>query len=203
MFTGIITHIGKVENIVSCKNHDLSISISIPNQNLNRNLDIGCSISCCGICLTLTKKTNHQDSIILSFEVSQETVEKTNISHWAKNQEINLEFSLRAGDELGGHLVSGHIDNTALINKISQIDDSYQFLIGIPPNLEKFICQKGSITLDGVSLTVNEVTNGEFSVNIIKHTFENTNFHSKKIGDRLNLEIDNIARYLQRLNNTK
>ncbi len=195
MFTGIITNIGSVANLTYSSNQDLLITINLPYQ-IKRNLEIGCSISCSGVCLTLVR----QESSSLIFQASPETLNKTNIKNWQINDKINIEFSLRIGDELGGHLVAGHIDDVVKVKKINPINnDSWQFIIELPQNLQKFIAPKGSVVLNGVSLTVNEVFADEFSVNIIKHTFDHTNFSNLKIDDHINLEVDLIARYLEKL----
>lgn len=203
MFTGIITNLAIVKNLSSLVNQDLLIAIELKNQKINRRLEIGCSIACNGICLTLIKKTHSWfklSNLLLYFQASPETLAKTTIQSWKINDKINLEFALRAGDELGGHLVSGHVDDVVKIAEIKPINnDSTQFFITLPSRFKKFIAPKGSIVLNGVSLTINEVSENNFSVNIIKHTFDHTNFGNLKIGDNLNLEIDLIARYLQQL----
>jgi riboflavin synthase len=201
MFTGIITNIGVVKNLSYLANQDLLIALELPHQ-IDRSLEIGCSIACNGVCLTLVKKIASNNSLIvgLEFQASSETLSKTNINHCKIGNKINLEFALRMGDELGGHLVAGHVDDVAKILEIQPINnDSWRFTIDLPQNLRKFIATKGSVVLNGVSLTVNEVFADTFSVNIIKHTFDNTNFSNLKIGDYLNLEVDLIARYLEKL----
>ena len=200
MFTGIITHIANVKNISSLIDQDLLIGLELENRPIDRDIKIGCSISCNGICLTLVEKLSYHSRLLLNFQVSLETLNKTNIKNWKIGNKINLEFSLRIGDELGGNMVIGHIDDTSLVQKIKAINnDSWQFIIKTPKNLKKFIAPKGSIVLNGVSLTVNEVTDNIFSINIIKHTFNNTNFNKLKVGDYLNLEVDLIARHLDKL----
>jgi len=202
MFTGIINHIGNVQNLSHYSNQDLLVTLELSEQ-INRNLEIGCSIACNGVCLTLVKVVSGQFSVVsLEFQASPETLSKTNIKNWKIGDKINLEFALRMGDELGGHLVSGHIDDVVQVKKINLVNnDSWQFFIELSQNLKKFIAPKGSVVLNGVSLTVNEVLDDSFSVNIIKHTFDNTNFANLKAGDYLNLEVDLIARYLERLVN--
>ncbi len=199
MFTGIITNIGKVEKVKKNESSDLLLTISLPEKSFKRKLEIGCSIACNGICLTLITKKNLQKAVFLSFQASKETCDKTTISNWEKDQKINLEFALRVGDELGGHMVLGHIDDVIKITKIKKIKESHQFTFLAPKNLMKFISEKGSVTIDGTSLTVNEVNKNSFSVNIISHTLENTIFSNYKIGDQLNIEIDAMARYVYKM----
>jgi riboflavin synthase len=201
MFTGIVSHLASIKALQQGSNEDLLITLSINNiKNLDRTLEIGCSISCLGACLTLIKKEQDGEGFLLDFQASKETINKTNIKNWHVDKVVNIEFALRVGDELGGHLVSGHIDGFVKVKSIENIDQSSIFTFKINKEFRKFICQKGSVTLDGVSLTVNNVNDDEFQVNIIDHTFNNTNFNSLKVGDEVNLEIDQIARYLSNLN---
>lgn len=205
MFTGIITHLGILKQIISTPNRDtlITISLSLPlnyNEKQARSLEIGCSIACNGICLTLIKKNQLEErKFELDFQASQETVNKTNIQNWKIGEIINIEFSLKIGDELGGHLVSGHIDETVEICNISAVKDSWQFYFSLTASSKQFIAPKGSATINGVSLTINEVFQNRFMINIVPHTFENTNFKYYKIGDLCNLEVDLIARYLANL----
>jgi riboflavin synthase len=200
MFTGIVKFIGKVTELSKSADKDLLINIKIQNtpQGFFQSLDIGCSISCNGICLTLLEKKSTSD-IEVKFEASQETISKTNLKNWQVGDMVNIEPSLKIGDELGGHLVSGHVDDVTKIQSISQKDSSYIFLLSIPQSLKKFISSKGSIVLNGVSLTINKVNENSFEVNLINHSFKNTTFQDAKIGDKVNLEIDMIARYLNNL----
>ncbi|MCE2687822.1 MAG: riboflavin synthase [Rickettsiales bacterium] len=207
MFTGIITHLGVVKKIINNRNQDTLITISLnlssnQNEKQAKGLEIGCSIACNGICLTLIKKNQLENQKFeLDFQASQETINKTNIHKWKIGQIINIEFSLKIGDELGGHLVSGHIDETIEICNILSVKDSWQFYFSITESNKKFIIPKGSATINGVSLTINETSQNNFMINIIPHTFENTNFKYCKIGDLCNLEVDLIARYLANLIN--
>lgn len=198
MFTGIITNLGRVKTLDYDSNKDLFIQISTKN-NIERKLEIGCSIACNGICLTLTKKEISADNLIFSFQASQETLDKTTIKNWQINQLINLEFALRMGDELGGHMVLGHVDDVAKIVALDKLQDSHLISFQFNKDLCKFIAPKGSICLNGVSLTINLVQDDVFSVNLVEHSFKNTAFGEAKIGDLVNLEIDAIARYLERL----
>lgn len=194
MFTGIITHIAKVKNLSRLKNQDLLITLEVPK--IDRKLEIGCSIACNGVCLTLVKKTQ----TLISFQASPETLNKTNVKNWKIGDKINIEFSLRMGDELGGHLVLGHVDKTVKVKQIKAVNkDSTCFVFELPKNFQKFITPKGSVVLNGASLTINKVSKSNFDVNIIKHTLNHTNFSELKIGDEINLEIDMIARYLEKL----
>lgn len=199
MFTGIITHIGQITELNKSPQQDLVVEIAITETNLKRNLDIGCSIACNGICLTLIEKNLAAKQILLKFQASAETQNKTNILKWKINDLVNIEFSLRAGDELGGHMVLGHVDDVSKIINISQSDESWIFQFSIPSAVKNHISKKGSITINGTSLTVNNVTESYFDVTIIPHTFDHTNFSQSKIGDMVNIEIDMIARYLEKL----
>lgn len=205
MFTGIITNLGVLKQIIRTPNQDtlITILLNLPlnhNEKQARNLEIGCSIACNGICLTLIKKNQIEDQKFeLDFQASQETINKTNIHKWKIGEIINIEFSLKIGDELGGHLVSGHIDETVEICNILAVKDSWQFYFSLTASNKQFIAPKGSATINGVSLTINEASQNSFMINIVPHTFENTNFKYCKIGDLCNLEVDLIARYLANL----
>lgn len=196
MFTGIITHLGKITSINHVANKDSKITIALPKNTVKKKLKIGCSIACEGVCLTLVEQNIVKENINLSFYASKETCDLTTLKNIKKNQQVNIEFSLKLGDELGGHLVLGHVDQTTKITDIQTVKDSWIFTFATTQNIEKFIAKKGSITINGVSLTVNEVANKSFKVNIIKHTFDNTTFKNLEINDLVNLEIDVIARYV-------
>lgn len=199
MFTGIITHLGEVRSLTFNKSRDLLLKISADKNKIERNLEIGCSIACNGVCLTLIKKEISGKKITFSFEASKETCNKTTLENWIIGQKINLEFALRIGDEFGGHMVLGHVDSICKIVKIETVKNSHKFTFLTPKNLAKFISPKCSATLDGISLTVNEVTKNYFSVNVISHTLSNTNLQNAQVGDFVNLEIDVIARYVSQL----
>lgn len=196
MFTGIITNAGIVESISRNNKSDILLQVSTLKKNVSRTLEIGCSIACNGICLTLLEKKISGQKVIFSFQASKETEQKTTLNQWQIGQEINLEFALRVGDELGGHMVLGHVDATAKIIQIKKIKDSHLFEFQAPKDLLPFIVKKGSVTIDGISLTVNETNSDKFSINAIKHTLENTNLQHQKIGNLVNLEIDTLARYI-------
>ena len=199
MFTGIITNLANVESLNRNKSQDLLLKISTDKSKIERKLEIGCSIACNGVCLTLIEKKIAGKKIIFSFQASNETCDKTTLKNWQIGKEINLEFAMRMGDEFGGHMVLGHVDATSQIKAIKRIKDSHKFTFSAPKNLMKFIAAKGSVTLDGTSLTVNEVEKNQFSINAIEHTLKNTAFKNSQIGDLVNLEIDAIARYVSNL----
>ena len=203
MFTGIVSHIGKVENISHPNDWELSISVQKSLQlehsfNFDK-LIIGASIACSGICLTLKKISDN----VLFFDVSDETASKTNFLNWKIGAIVNLEKSLKVGDELGGHFVYGHVDTTSKVRSIEKINGSYKILFYVQDQFMKYFSPKGSVSIDGVSLTVNEVYSDTFSVNIIPHTWAYTSFLNFKIGTVVNIEIDILARYLERLNAKK
>ena len=191
MFTGIITDVGEILSI-NLNNGKIKISSKF-NHN---DIDIGASICCSGICLTVIEKDKHKNHSYFCFEVSQETISCTSVKFWKKNTKINLEKSLRFGDEVGGHLVTGHIDCLGEIVSINKSKNSNVFKIKYPKEYKRFVASKGSICLDGISLTINEVFDDFFSVNIIPHTEENTSWSKISKGDSINIEFDVLARYV-------
>ena len=203
MFTGIVSHIGKVENISHPNDWELSISVQKTLQlehsfNFDK-LIIGASIACSGICLTLKKISDD----LLFFDVSDETAAKTNFLDWKIGTIVNLEKSLKVGDELGGHFVYGHVDTTSKIRSIEKINGSYKILFYVQDQFMKYFSPKGSVSIDGVSLTVNEVFSDTFSVNIIPHTWAYTSFLNFKIGTVVNIEIDILSKYVRNYLNEK
>ena len=193
MFTGIVTDIGKIIELE--KRGDLRARVET-NYDMS-TVAIGASIACDGICLTVIKTGSNWFDV----EISAESVEKTHLkfSTWVIGASVNLERALRVGDELGGHIVSGHVDGVVEIVDMKDEGDSTRFVFLAPSDLQKFIAPKGSVALNGTSLTVNEVHSSKFGVNVIPHTKEVTTWGSSKIGDFLNLEIDTLARYVARL----
>ena len=193
MFTGIVTDIGKIIELE--KRGDLRARVET-NYDMS-TVAIGASIACDGICLTVIKTGSNWFDV----EISAERVEKTHLKFntWAIGASVNLERALRVGDELGGHIVSGHVDGVVEIVDMKDEGDSTRFVFLAPSDLQKFIAPKGSVALNGTSLTVNEVHSSKFGVNVIPHTKEVTTWGSSKIGDFLNLEIDTLARYVARL----
>ena len=203
MFTGIITDIGKIIDIN--QKGDLEVKIHT-NYDL-KTLQIGASISHDGICLTVTDIDISNQNNSYSVEISAETVSKTNIlkeqTKWINGKRINLERPLKVGDELGGHIVTGHIDGLAKVVELFEEGDSTRMTFEIPDHLSLYIASKGSVCLNGTSLTVNEVNKKTFGINFIPHTKENTTWGETKIGDYVNLEIDVLARYVAKINNSK
>ena len=203
MFTGIISHIGEIKSI--SHPNDWEISIAIKNNDTskisleNEHLLVGASISCSGICLTLKKISNN----LLFFDISNETASKTNFLNWKVGSFINIERSLKVGEELGGHFVYGHVDTTARIHSIEKDEGSYKISFITDSDYIKYIATKGSVSIDGVSLTVNEVGFKSFCVNIIPFTWSNTSFNYYIKNTIVNIEIDILARYLERLNAVK
>ncbi|MDY0883228.1 riboflavin synthase [Dongia soli] len=191
MFTGIITDLGKVLEITPGAVTRLKIGTAFDTAGI----DLGASIACNGICLSVVEKAPGW----VAFEASNETIDKTTLGDWKAGTPVNLERALKLGDELGGHMVSGHVDGVGRITDIRQDGGSTRIDIEAPANLARSIAAKGSITVDGVSLTVNEVNGPVFGVNIIPITQTATNLGVAKSGIRVNLEIDLIARYVARL----
>lgn len=191
MFTGIISAIGRIDDIQ--KPGDWRLKITTPWDCAK--IDLGASIACSGVCLTVIER----DADWFAVEVSAESLSRTTIGTWQAGTQINLERALRLGDELGGHIVSGHVDGLAIIDQITRSGDSHELKISVPDALSKFIAEKGSVSLDGVSLTVNAIEGSRFGVNIIDHTWGHTTLGHATIGQHLNLEIDMLARYVSRL----
>jgi riboflavin synthase len=191
MFTGIITDLGRVKRLRRGDLVDLTIATAFDTSTI----PLGASIGCSGACLTVVAIAPEEFSV----KASAETLACTTIGSWGPGTPVNLERPLRVGDELGGHLVSGHVDGIARILERRPEAESVRFLFGVPEELERLIAPKGSVALDGVSLTVNEVSGTHFGVNIIPHTLACTNFGTAVPGQQMNLEIDVIARYVARL----
>ncbi len=195
MFTGIITDIGAVKAVTRGSDTRFDIATSYDMATVA----IGASIACSGACLTVIEKSDGWFAV----EASQETLDKTTAGDWRDGTPLNLERALKVGDELGGHIVTGHVDGVGSVHALSPVGGSLKIDIEAPESLAKFIAEKGSVTVDGVSLTVNTVLGSMFSVNIIPHTQSETTLGKLQAGDRVNLEIDVLARYVARLNDVK
>ena len=193
MFTGIITDMGRL--VALDQRGDLRARIQTSYDT--SGIDIGASIACDGVCLTVVALGADWFDV----DISAETVEKTNIGRngWAVNRRINLERALKVGDELGGHIVSGHVDGVAEITAMLEEGDSTRVTLRAPDALARFIAPKGSVALNGTSLTVNDGDGAEFGINFIPHTKEMTTWGQARVGDAVNLEIDTLARYVARL----
>ncbi|MBT0958815.1 riboflavin synthase [Alphaproteobacteria bacterium KMM 3653] len=191
MFTGIVTDIGRITALEQAG--DLTARITTGYDT--GTIDIGASIACAGVCLTVVTKGPDWFEV----QISAETIEKTNISSWTIGGAVNLERALKVGDELGGHIVSGHVDGTATLLEITPEGDSTRLTFEAPADLARFIAPKGSVTLDGTSLTVNEVEGTRFGINVIPHTQAVTTWGQVEAGQKINLEIDTLARYVARL----
>ena len=203
MFSGIISALGIVKNITYNNIYTVDIEIIKINledfENPENLIKVGCSIACSGVCLTLTKKNNN----ILTFDISRETMSKTNLSHWEVGNFVNLERALRVGDEIGGHFVTGHVDTVLELQKILEEDGSKILYINLNKEIAPYIASKGSVTIEGISLTVNDVKNDYFNVNIIPFTWDNTNLKSIRVNDFVNVEIDLLSRYLVNYHNKR
>ncbi len=194
MFTGIVTDLGEVLQLE--QKGDLRARIATGYDT--GRIDIGASIACEGVCLTVIALGSVPRNWF-DVEISAETVSKTNLSGWTVGKRLNLERALKVGDELGGHIVSGHVDGVAEVVAIRPEGDSLRVTFRAPEDLAKFIAPKGSVALNGTSLTVNEVDGRDFGINFIPHTQKVTTWGGVKLGDRVNLEVDTMARYVARL----
>ena len=196
MFTGIITDIGTITAVEP--RGDLRVTIATGNPTAD--IAIGASVACSGVCLTVVARSGQAFTV----DVSAETLRHTAERQWTPGYRLNLERALKVGDELGGHIVTGHVDAVGTVVETGAEGDSLRVAIAVPPDLAPFIAPKGSVALDGVSLTVNSVTDQPdgsaiFTVNIIPHTAQWTTFDTIKAGDAVNIEIDTLARYLSRM----
>ncbi|MGB3407857.1 MAG: riboflavin synthase [Jannaschia sp.] len=195
MFTGIVTDIGTIRALE--QRGDLRVRIGTRFDAAG--IDMGASIACDGCCLTVVGKGTDGEGHWFDVDVSAESLSKTALGSWGEGSGVNLERSLRVGDELGGHIVSGHVDGVATILSITPEGDSRRYAFEAPTALARFIAQKGSVALNGTSLTVNEVAGTTFGVNMIPHTQAVTTWGRAQVGDAVNLEIDTLARYVARL----
>ena len=195
MFTGIVSDIGTIE--AAERQGDLRVRVATAYET--DGIDLGASVSCSGVCLTVVDKGPGW----MAFDVSGETISRTAEGQWTAGRRLNLERALRLGDELGGHIVTGHVDGIGTVKDVHEEDGSHRVTIAAGPEIAPYVAAKGSITVDGVSLTVNDIRDTEsgveFMLNIIPHTAAVTTFGGLKPGQAVNLEIDVLARYLQRM----
>ena len=201
MFTGIVTDLGEVRSVKPRADNlvRLAISCGYPRDGIA----LGASIACNGVCMTVVDTGEDSGRTWFAVDAAAETLRLTTVGRWKQGERINLERALKMGDELGGHLVSGHVDGLARVLTREDLTDMARFTLRAPHALARFIAPKGSVALDGVSLTVNTVEGDDFSVLIIPHTLQVTTFGALKTGDEINLEIDTMARYAARLMETK
>lgn len=192
MFTGLVSDVGEV---VARDGGRFTVRSGYKADTIA----LGASIAHDGCCLTALEMRADGEGSIYELDVSNETLSKTTLGDWMPGRRINLERSLKAGDELGGHIVMGHVDGVAVIRDIRPDGESRRFVLEAPAELARFIASKGSVALDGTSLTVNEVEGVRFGINLIPHTLAVTTWGGKRVGDRINLEIDPLARYVARL----
>jgi riboflavin synthase len=195
MFTGLITDVGTIRGLE--RRGDLRVRIGTGYDPAS--IEIGASICCDGCCLTAVDRGRDADGAWFDVDASAETLEKTRLGDWREGTRVNLERSLRLGDEMGGHIVSGHVDGVARIARVAPQGDSLRLLFEAPEALARYVAPKGSVALNGTSLTVNEVEGVRFGVNLIPHTREVTTWGEAREGDRVNMEIDMLARYVARL----
>jgi len=198
MFTGIVTDVGRITHV--SRNGDTRVRIASAYEA--EGIDIGASIACAGVCLTVVDRAAGDGGAWFDVDVSAETLSKTNLAAWKEGSRVNLERALKVGDEMGGHVVTGHVDGVAEVISASAEGDSTRVVFRVPAALSRFIAEKGSVTLNGTSLTVNEVDGATFGVNLIPHTKDVTTWGGVAVGDRVNLEIDVLARYVARLAET-
>lgn len=194
MFTGIVTDIGEIVSVdPGGKEGDRRFVIATKHDMTP--IAIGASIACSGCCLTVIEKGAGRFAV----EVSAESLDKTHLGDWTVGSRLNLELSLKLGDELGGHLVYGHVDGVGKIVSMMPEGGSVRFVFEAPTEVARFVAAKGSIAIDGISLTVNEVDGNRFGVNVISHTQAVTTLGQARVGQRVNLEVDMLARYVARL----
>ncbi len=192
MFSGIIENFGKVKELKKKGDYLLRLSTNLKINDVKK----GSSISCNGVCLTAHTIRKNGNFVDIDFDVSKETLKCTNLSNLRKGSLINIEKSLKVGDEISGHFVFGHVDCTTKVLSINKTNQSYEISLAITKEIKKFIVRKCSIALNGVSLTVNKASKGIFSINIVPYTWKNTNFHLIRKGEIINVEVDMLARYV-------
>lgn len=194
MFTGLVIDVAAVTKVEKRGDTLFHIATSLPEETFQ----LGASIACSGACMTVTASGSEKGVSWFEFEASAESLDKTTLKDWQGGTMVNLEASLKLGDAMGGHLVSGHIDGVAEVTGIGSDGDSHPLRFQVPDKFAPYIAEKGSIAIDGVSLTINRVEGASFEVNIIPHTWGATCFQFLEVGDKVNFEVDMLARYVAR-----
>ena len=192
MFSGIVEQVGKINKVVDQGDHYLTIRTTF----LKKNIKIGSSVCCNGVCLTVHTIKQNKRYLELSFDVSKETISCTNFKYLKNGSLINLEKSLRVGDEISGHFVFGHVDTISRLKSLKKIGKSFMLEFSLPKNIKKLVTKKGSIAINGISLTVNKAIKDSFFVNIVDYTWNHTNLSKIVVGDIVNIEVDMLARYV-------
>lgn len=196
MFTGLVSDVGRIERIAD---RDNLRRIRIASHYAPESIALGASIACGGPCLTVVEHGPAEGGAWFEVDVAAETLARTTAAQWREGTQLNLERSLKVGDELGGHIVTGHVDGVGAIATVEPFDGMSRFEIEVPAGLAKFIAEKGSVSLDGTSLTVNSVAGPRLSVLLIPHTLAVTTWGARRAGDQVNVEVDLMARYAARL----
>tara|TARA_B100001027_G_scaffold49778_1_gene32988 strand:- start:101 stop:706 length:606 start_codon:yes stop_codon:yes gene_type:complete len=192
MFSGIIENSAKVISFTKLKDYKLVLETDLKFTDIKK----GSSVCCNGICLTVVSKKKNNRKTLLTFDVSKETLNCTNFNQIKKGDTINIEKSLRVGDEISGHFVFGHVDDTSPLLSMKKVDGSYELQFKISKTLRGLVAKKGSVAINGISLTINSIKNNCIILNIIPYTWDKTNLSKLKIGDNINLEVDMLARYV-------
>ena len=192
MFTGIIEGVGTIEKIHQNTKNRSAFQMIVNLGKHSKGLKVGQSVALNGVCLSATKISKNK----CNFEMIDETIKRTDLGNLMKGSKVNIERSLKVGDRMEGHFVLGHVDGVGIINKIEKKPKEVKVWFDVPKKLSKFIVKKGSIAMDGISLTVVDVTKNKASVCLIPHTMKVTNFQSKKIGDKINIETDILGKYI-------
>ena len=192
MFTGIIQGVGKIEKISQNTKNRSAFQMTVDLGKYARGLKVGHSVALNGVCLSATKISKNK----CDFEMIDETIKQTNLGNLVPGTKVNIERSLKVGDRMEGHFVLGHVDGVGIIKKIEKKPKEVKIWFEVPKKLVKFVVKKGSIAIDGISLTVVDITKNNASVCLIPHTIKITNFQSKKVGDKINIETDILGKYI-------
>ncbi|MFP3944263.1 MAG: riboflavin synthase [Alphaproteobacteria bacterium] len=195
MFTGIVTDVGRVRAVRPMGDTRIEIACGYDAADI----EVGASVACAGVCLTVVERGADENGAWFGVDASAETLRATTLGGWRPGTPVNLERALKVGDELGGHIVSGHVDGVGVVESLTPEGDSLRFVFEAPETLAPYLAPKGSVAVDGVSLTINGVEGNRFSVNVIPHTRRATTLRQAERGAQVNLEVDLLARYVERL----